>query len=273
MNIKFFYRQKKLKSRLKSFSWFLIVAYLLVFTSETQLALAESGATDTSVSSQTIKAPFGLLIAWWICNSNKRKAIGGWLMYYYIQLFIGIFLVALITLISTETLVFNLNINNWDNEMVQYFLYILSIIPVDLLLVTELVFGSMLLTEKFRNRKIYNFLRITLVSQFIFGMISLLININYYPESVIFDILQMMGSVFWFLYFTFSKRVNFVFVENKWDPNVMYPANDENTTRYTICSSCGLKCKNIAYVCSNCGKKFWRSRKHYEKFLTQKKSS
>ena len=206
---------------------------LITILSETQLALAESGTTSTSTSSQATKAPIGILIAWWICNSRKRKAIGGWLLYYYMQLFVGTAFAILMILISLGTLGENLNIANWGNETMQYFLYIISVIPSDILLVVELVFGSMLLSKKFRNRKFYNLLRITIAASFGFGLIGFIIDSNYWPENIALDVLPMIGSAPWFLYFTYSKRVKFVFIENKWNPDVMYPPK-ENTARKKV---------------------------------------
>lgn len=98
-----------------------MVTSLLTVFNETQLALAESGTTSSSASSQTTKAPIGLLIAYWICNSRKRKAIGGWLLFYYMQLFIGTAFSILMILLSLKTLAENLNIANWGNETMQYF--------------------------------------------------------------------------------------------------------------------------------------------------------
>lgn len=220
-----------MKSKNQSALFAMAISLLTIFN-ETQLALAESGTTSTSTSSQTTTTgpTIGLLIAWWICSSRKRNAIGGWLLYYYMQLFVGTAFAILMILVSLGTLAENLNIANWDNETMQYFLYVISVVPSGILLIVELVFGSMLLSKKFRNRKFYNFLRITMAASFTFRLIGLLIDSNYWPENIAFDILPIIGSMLWFLYFTYSKRVKFVFIENKWDPNVMYPPK-ENTDR------------------------------------------
>mgnify|MGYP005854213751 CR=1 FL=1 len=205
---------------------------LVTIFSEAQVALAESGTTSTSASSQTAKALIGIIITitWWICNSRKRKPIGGWLLYYYMQLFIGTAFSILMTLISIGTLAENLNVANWGNETMQYFLFVVSFVPSNILLIAELVFGSMLLSKKFRNRKFYNFLRIIIAASFVFGLIGFIIDSSYWPENIAFDILEMIGSAFWFLYFTFSKRVKMVIVENKWNPDIMYPPK-ENTDK------------------------------------------
>jgi len=47
-------------------------------------------------------------------------------------------------------------------------------------------------------------------------------------------------------------------------------AGDDNLD-FTICSSCGAKCDDFAFKCPNCGEKFWRNRKAYEKFLKSRK--
>ena len=130
-------RLSALKEKLKGSSWFSLFAYFLIFMSGTRLTLAESDTTDFSTLSQApTGAPIvGIITTWAICNARKHKAIGGWLLYYYMQLFGGIVFFILFTLLSIETIVENLNIANWGNEIMQYFLYVVSIIPTDILLI------------------------------------------------------------------------------------------------------------------------------------------
>jgi uncharacterized membrane protein YhaH (DUF805 family) len=134
---------------------------------------------------------------WWICNSRKRKAIGGWLLFYYIQLFGGV-------IFSVLFLLALLTIGTWRENIIS-FVY-------NVVLIIEVIWASMLLSKKFRNLEYYNFLRITLLAQFMLGLVAFL----GYGSG---NILMIIGSVFWFLYFTWSKRVELVFIENKWNPD------------------------------------------------------
>lgn len=194
---------------------------LLCFFSTTVTIFAQSG-TDSTTSSSTSPAPLGLIIVGLICNAKKRNPIGGWLLFYYIQLFIGVILWLLFTLILMDTLAQNLNINYWD-QIIQYILYLLTTIPSDILLFIELIFASMLLNKKFRNRKIYNWLRITIAATFGFSLLALAVDSYYWPENSIFDILAIVTSGAWLLYFTFSARARMVFIENNWDPDSIHP--------------------------------------------------
>ncbi len=52
-------------------------------------------ATTSSTSTQyTPTFPGGILLAWLICNGAKRNPIGGWLLFFYWQLYAGILMTA-----------------------------------------------------------------------------------------------------------------------------------------------------------------------------------
>jgi len=278
---------------------FTLAISLLILLNEAPLALAESGSSSPSTSSQTTSAPIGLLITYWICNGQKRKAIGGWLLFYYMQLFGSAAVWILVTISSMDTLAENLNLTNWSGETMRYFLYILSIIPADILLIVELVFGSMLLSRKFRNRKVYNVLRIIFAAQFGFGIISYLIDSSYWVENVISDVLPIVISAFWFLYFTLSKRIKMVFIENTWNPDIVYSQIQGNdSVRYNMsiaekhygkakkiiksiqknitakhdtsdnkCHTCKKQISSLDYKCPHCGEVFWKSKEAYSKYM------
>lgn len=174
--------------------------------------------SDISGTQKTTTGAGGVVIAYLICNSMKRHAIGGWLLYFYMQLFGG-------TLISFGLLfaiLKNFNAEFWD-DLSLYSLYLLSTIPAYVATFAEVTVGSMLLSKRFRNPQTVNWLRIAFVASFVFALISLLIDSAHWPESVALDFLPLLVSIFWFFYFTRSTRVRLVFKERNWDPNYMYP--------------------------------------------------
>jgi len=181
------------------------------------LALAQS-ADSTTQKTAPGAGIVGILIAYWICNSRKRRPIGGWLLYYYMQLFGG----ALISFSWLFGMLENFNSELWDNPAL-YTLYLISTIPAYIVTLGEVTVGSMLLSHRFRNPQTVNWLRIVFVVSFVFGLIALLIDSAHWPESIAFDLLPVVGSILWFLYFTRSKRVQLVFKERNWDPNIIYP--------------------------------------------------
>ena len=162
----------------------------------------------------------GIFIAYWICNRRKLYPIGGWLLYFYFQLFIG----ALITFILSFMVFKNFNPYLWEDKTL-YSLYLLSTLPAYLVTLGEVTIGGMLLLPRFRNARTVNILKTVFVVSFVSGAIGLLIDSVHWPESVVLDFLPVVASAFWFLYFTRSKRVEMVLEQNTWDPKIMYPLN------------------------------------------------
>lgn len=181
---------------------FPLAFFFLTFFNGTQVALAESGALNKSSASEAPVYLILVFIVWWICNSRRRRAIGGWLLFFYIQLFFKAIASFLPIFMLTK-------------------LSILTILPI-VICIPEVVLGSMLLSKKFRNRKVYNLFRIALAASFGLWLIGLIME----PGSFAFIMVPVVIYAFWFLYFTLSKRVKLVFIENKWDPDTMYPPKE-----------------------------------------------
>lgn len=176
--------------------WSVAMAALTLFLSSTAVAFAQTSTSGSTTQSQNGigSGAAGVVIAYLICNGRKRKAIGGWLLYYYMQLYAGFIFVILLLGLGAGF--------SFD----------------DILLLVELVLASMLLVERFKSQRIFNILRMTFVAQFVFGIINVLI----LQENMVLGIFPIAISLFSFLYFTFSKRVHIVLVENAWDSKSLY---------------------------------------------------
>ena len=119
--------------------------FLLVST-----AYAESQAPST----RNIGGPiFGAAIAALICYKARKRAIGGWLLYYYIQLYGGALILCIISLSSIS----NYYPQNWADKPL-YTLYLLSTIPTDIANILEITVASCLLSKRFRNSSTVNIL-------------------------------------------------------------------------------------------------------------------
>ena len=69
------------------------------------LSLPVFASTDTpDASSQAgwVGVLLTLLI-WYVCASRRKKEIGGWLLYYYIRLYIGVIIVVLVAVSSYDS--------------------------------------------------------------------------------------------------------------------------------------------------------------------------
>lgn len=175
------------------------------------VAAPASGQTTTPVSG-------GFLVTLLIAYLARRRAIGGWLLYYYMQLY-GSFLVALIFLGGTFA---NLNPSGWDSSL-RYVLFFLSTIPVLIAQTLEVGAGTLLLFR--RNIGNIQLLRGTLLGLTVASAAALAIDATYFSESVaaLLDALTLGFACIWLVYFWRSKRVRAVFIERAWDYALFSP--------------------------------------------------
>lgn len=193
---------------MKSILILLALSVCLVF-----LFVAAAYAQSQTPSTRNIGGPlFGAAITALICYRARRRAIGGWLLYYYIQLYGGALIIGIMTLASLS----KYPPQNWPDKSL-YTLFLLSTIPTDLAIIGEIIVASCLLSKRFRNSSTINILRGVFVFAFTFSIVGLCIDFGHWKESIPFDILGMLLPAIWFFYFTFSKRVNLVFKKNEWD--------------------------------------------------------
>jgi len=174
-------------------------------------AYAESQAPSSRINGLPL---FGVAIVALICYKAQKRAIGGWLLYYYIQLYGGTLILGIISLASIS----NYYPQNWADKSL-YTLYLLSTIPTDIANIFEIIVASFLLSKRFRKSSTVNILRAAFAFEFIFSIIGIFINLAHWKENVpsASDILGILWPGIWFFYFTFSKRVDSVFRKTDWD--------------------------------------------------------
>jgi hypothetical protein len=174
-------------------------------------------AATTTTNSYTPTLPGGL-IAWAVCNGRKRQPIGGWLLFYYWQLYSG----ALMTV-----LFFSIGFQNYVPESYddprKYHLFLVSIVPVLLLFSAQLAIATMLIS--IRTWDMLKLLRWTIGAELIAAVIGAMIDVAYFPDSLIFDFFTIVPEVIWLVYFFRSQRVEHVFMSHDWDTavNLIYP--------------------------------------------------
>jgi hypothetical protein len=155
--------------------------------------------------------PVGWLVMWWICARRKKDPIGGWLAYYYYQLFVGIiFSVILVAVVNIHSYV----PENFSGERQKYLLFLLSALPAILLAVFEAAVASFLLVLK--TWDLVELLRKVLIAQAVAQGIGLVVDATYFPENVPLSLLAFVPSVLWVGYFFRSARVRHVFKTHDW---------------------------------------------------------
>lgn len=198
-------RQQEGDAKLRSRSrvTFLIFIVAIVFPS---IAFAASESQRPPVPGAVI---VGALIMWWICSRRKQQPIGGWLLYYLIQLYFGFVFSLFVTLISIE----NYRPSVWEGSNLYYF-FLLSTVPGLIIEIAQVIVATGLL--RVRDWRWVNYLRMVLVIDLVFVMIAVGIDAIHFQDSIAFDVFSLIWPIIWLPYFSKSKRVERVFKTKDW---------------------------------------------------------
>jgi len=195
-------RQARMKRDLATFSLAQLGALFLL-----------SGPALAVVSDNKTQAPLGgapgVLFMWWICSRRKDKPIGGWLLYFYIQLYVGGVIGIIFMLLSVK----NYSPAVWQSTPL-YWLFIISALPAQALLVAQVVIGSVLL--KSRQWRWVEYLQLLFTLDLAFGLLAMLIDQWHFPDNLVFDFFTITYASIWLLYFWKSVRVRSVFKTKDW---------------------------------------------------------
>lgn len=157
----------------------------------------------------------GLFITLAIVYLSRKRAIGGWLLYFYIQLYLSF----AISVVLISNFVSNLDPRQWDNAFL-YVMFFLSVVPVLVIEAVEAFVATKLLFR--RNEKNVRVLRKTLSTLVAASAVSLLIDVGFFRDpTLFFDVLTLFFAIIWAYYFVKSSRVKSVFIENKWSYDVL----------------------------------------------------
>lgn len=146
-----------------------------------------------------------LFIALGIAYVTRRMSIGGWLFYYYLQLYGTV----LITMLLSAVIVDNLQPTGWEDKTL-YTLFVLSVVPTLLVKALETVFATRLLFKSQRNEKNVKVVRYILLASVIIGATSLAIDYYHFRDNLPLSIFALIFSSIWCLYFFLSYRVDYV---------------------------------------------------------------
>jgi hypothetical protein len=184
------------------------MAYTLIFTIATPLALFAASSTSGSPNSPTYLP--GSLIAWLICNGRKRSPIGGWLFFFYWQLYSGL-------LLSVGLFATNLQSyvpENFENSR-QFGLFILSTVPVLVFFAVKCAVGTLLLSA--RTWDMLRLLRWVMVAEVAAATLGAVIDAAYFPDNLPLSFLTIIPDLLWLVYFFRSDRVRHIFYLHDWD--------------------------------------------------------
>ena len=188
------------------------------------LSVSNFSFTSKSVSSRRRKILFKPCrrrrpLIWLVCYVRRKNPIGGWLLYYFIGLYVGLFISIALIVPSLS----NYNPLEWDDKF-HYFLFIITTIPGEILLLAQVLLSIYLLSKKRRDWKHIEILKKVLFADVVFSAISIPIEVSLWPVSVFFSIYSAILSLIWFFYFRKSVRVQYVFKDKLWNPEILYPS-------------------------------------------------
>lgn len=216
----------KIMTRCNTFLPMFLIGLFIFFTHSEVLA------SSTTTSSNP--AGGGLVIAFAIAYFSRKRQIGGWLLYFYLQLYITL----VFTLILAPQILSNLNPKEWDDSFL-YVMYVLSVAPVLIIQIIQVISATKLLFR--RNEQNVIFLRKLLYILVVTSVITIAIDIVYFSEdpAIFFDAITLVFAIIWSLYFSKAKRIKMVFIDKNWDhtlhsPKKVLTAEDKKRLRKRV---------------------------------------
>ena len=178
-------------------------------------ALIAAAGSDSN--NYTPSLPGGL-IAWFICNSRKRQQIGGWLLFYYWQIYSGILMTIVFFVLAFQSYV----PESYDDPT-KFRLFLTSTVPVLVFFAMQVAVATMLISV--RTWDLLRLLRWLTIAELTSATVALLIDYRNFPDNMLFDFLTIGQTAAWLAYLFRSKRVAHVFDSHDWDiaVNAIYP--------------------------------------------------
>lgn len=166
-----------------------------------------------------------MLIAWLICNGAKRNQIGGWLLFFYWQLYGGFLITIALFCVNIQSYIPE-NFGSTD----KYLLFLASTVPVLFLLLAQTAVGTILLSA--RTWDLLKLLRWIIAAELVAALASTAIDANYYPDNTALNFLTIVPEALWLAYLFRSARVKHVFKLHDWETavNSIYPAKIKPAT-------------------------------------------
>lgn len=184
-------------------SKFLAVLLLTLFNLP---ALAQDPSTDSAVAAVRSLPVLWLFVALGIAYVTRRRAVGGWLFYFYMTMFGSMAVSMLLVFPSLSTLAED----GWD--AFYWWMAVLDLIPWLIATVLTWFFGIRLLFKKFRSTNNLKAMRYAMVSVLLFSIVRVVITFRVFPNdpSLVQNFIGLITSTIWCFYWLFSKRVTYV---------------------------------------------------------------
>lgn len=160
----------------------------------------------------------GGIVAWIVCNRRKREPMGGWLLFYYWQLYSGVLLTALFFVMSFQNYV----PENFV-EPRRYWLLIAGTVPTIILFAVQVAVATMMVSV--RTWEMVRLLRTVMILELIASCLGAVVDAQVFPDNLPADAMVIAPQLIWLCYWFVSRRVRHVFEAHDWDEAVkgIYP--------------------------------------------------
>jgi hypothetical protein len=140
------------------------------------------------------------------------------LLFYYWQLYSGALVSIIFFVVAFQSYV----PESYDDPN-RYYLFLASIVPTLVLFAVQLAVATMLVSV--RTWDLIRLLRWVMIGELVADALGLIIDLNYFAESLPFDLLTIVPATIWLAYFFKSRRVMHVFKLHDWETavKVIYP--------------------------------------------------
>jgi hypothetical protein len=198
----------QLRRTLRQFACMLIC----VLPTPIDLFAAGSGSQNSPTFSP------GFLIAWLICNGRKKSPIGGWLFFFYWQLYSGLLMTAIFFAMNIQSYVPE-NFTSTGN----FALFLATAVPSSLLFVVKCAVATLLLSA--RTWDMLKLLRWVMVAELAADLLGAWIDSVYFPDNLALTFLTIIPNLLWLAYVFRSTRIRHIFHSHDWDVAVssIYP--------------------------------------------------
>ncbi len=147
------------------------------------------------------------LIAAAIAFFCRKQPIGGWLLYFFCQVFLGLTLIALTTYWGRYTP------GAWSDPA-DYFLFVISSLSRDLALIAIAAVSVALVRS--RDWSLVAALKYALIVYAFITVMKVVVDVGSYPDAITSDTLSLVFPMAYIPYFQYSRRVRRVFLEKSW---------------------------------------------------------
>jgi hypothetical protein len=184
------------------------------------LAAPLAAYADTAKTGSQYSPTFapGGIVAWLVCNAQKRNPIGGWLLYFYWQLYSGLIITGVFFAINIQSYV----PENFDSST-KFGMFLASAVPGIVLYVAKCAIATLLLSA--RTWDMLKLLRWIMAAELVADVLATVIDANYFPDNLPLNFLTIIPGLVWLAYMFRSVRVRHVFYLHDWDTavNTIHP--------------------------------------------------